>query len=72
MLLYNNDKASIIKDMNIVEIEQSHSRGRLCRRHLIEHLLNILNLHFLDWAPKNLSLATGHPAGAIHCHTVAN
>ena len=29
MLLYNNDKASIIKDMNIVEIEQSHSRGKI-------------------------------------------
>ena len=29
VLLYNNDKASIIKDMNIVEIEQSHSRGKI-------------------------------------------
>ena len=29
VLLYNNDKASIIKGMNIVEIEQSHSRGKI-------------------------------------------
>ena len=29
VLLYNNDKASIFKDMNIVEIEQSHSRGKI-------------------------------------------
>ena len=29
VLLYNNDKASIIKVMNIVEIEQSHSRGKI-------------------------------------------
>ena len=70
VLLYNNDKASIIKDMNIVEIEQSHSRGKIVSQTFDWTPMNILNLHFLDWAPKNLSLATGHPAGAIHCHSV--
>ena len=63
-------KQALLKTWILLRLNKATLGGRLCRRHLIEHLLNILNLHFLDWAPKNLSLATGHPAGAIHCHSV--
>ena len=70
VLLYNNDKASIIKDMNIVEIEQSHSRGKIVSQTFDRTPIEYSEFAFPRLGPENLSLATGHPAGAIHCHSV--